>query len=877
MASEEPPSILHPPLDTSTRLVSAPPTVDKAAKTTVVDMDTAVNGVKAPQAAAQNAGSDHGVTGNQPATTGQDEKQTSETATPSKVKVESDSVASVPQNVPSVSPDETSAQQGNSSGKEEDATAATSNPETQQKPDIITLDNIQKLVDETDPSKLDAGVGAALAVLDTLQAPLSDSKQITQQEWLATINKLKQQSNKTRTVVAVVGETGAGKSSLINALLGEDKLLVTSGWRACTAVICEISYNDMDDPQKAYRAEIEFVSQESWDHELRLLLESELIENNKLSSDKSDSKTEAGCAYEKIKAVYPDLTDDMIVHHTAKSLAERANVVEVLGTTRRVECRSASDLCSAVQKYVDSKEKSTKMGPRKAKDMAFWPLIKAVRIFCRAEALSTGLVVVDLPGVADSNAARSAVASKYMAECTAVWVVAPIKRATDNKAAKELMGKSSRLQMKLDGIYANVTFICTMTDAIEFAEAIDSFDDDGQIRAKNAREDEVQNTIEGKRDALKRVQTRIHESDQGINEISRELKIWRALLKKHQKGHTVYPPYLSSKRKRPARPQKARSRRQVIDEDSDDEEEVEQPPLTENDISTEVEKLDNRHTAAVDVIEEMEGQAEALINELTNLEQEKKDAAVDAARMCVQRRNEVVKKAIGVDFAAGIKDLDIAEAQDDENFDPSVEIRDYDVVARSLPVFTISAKAYQQISRPKKRETEVAGFRTLLDTEIPQLVEHALKLPEKGHIEAQRRFLNEVRQLLGSLTIWCTVGDDQLGYSQMSAEEQSWEMRYLKIAMENLQKDLDLVIVTQQKELENIVSAEIEFKSNTATKHASKTIEGIVAKWPVKKDAGGKGIHPMTYRSVCRHGGAKTKGPTSFDFVRLKWVYKQSE
>lgn len=94
--------------------------------------------------------------------------------------------------------------------------------------------------------------------------------------------------------------------------------------------------------------------------------------------------------------------------------------------------------------------------------MAFWPLIKVVRIFCRAEALSTGLVVVDLPGVADSNPARSAIANKYMTECTAMWVVAPIKRATDNKAAKELMGKSSRLQMKLDGIYDNVTFICTM-------------------------------------------------------------------------------------------------------------------------------------------------------------------------------------------------------------------------------------------------------------------------------------------------------------------------------------------------------------------------------------------------------------------------------
>jgi hypothetical protein len=46
--------------------------------------------------------------------------------------------------------------------------------------------------------------------------------------------------------------------------------------------------------------------------------------------------------------------------------------------------------------------------------MEFWPLIKVVRIFTKADALSTGAVIVDLPGVHDSNAARAAVAASYM-------------------------------------------------------------------------------------------------------------------------------------------------------------------------------------------------------------------------------------------------------------------------------------------------------------------------------------------------------------------------------------------------------------------------------------------------------------------------------
>jgi len=43
---------------------------------------------------------------------------------------------------------------------------------------------------------------------------------------------------------------------------------------------------------------------------------------------------------------------------------------------------------------------------------------------------------VDLPGVRDANAARGAVAEKYMKSCNAVWIVADITRAVDNRTAK---------------------------------------------------------------------------------------------------------------------------------------------------------------------------------------------------------------------------------------------------------------------------------------------------------------------------------------------------------------------------------------------------------------------------------------------------------
>ena len=60
------------------------------------------------------------------------------------------------------------------------------------------------------------------------------------------------------TIVAVIGNTGAGKSSLLNALLDHFDILPTSGMQACTAAVVEISSNKKDD---LFRADIEFLSE----------------------------------------------------------------------------------------------------------------------------------------------------------------------------------------------------------------------------------------------------------------------------------------------------------------------------------------------------------------------------------------------------------------------------------------------------------------------------------------------------------------------------------------------------------------------------------------------------------------------------------------
>lgn len=89
------------------------------------------------------------------------------------------------------------------------------------------------------------------------------------------------------------------------------------------------------------------------------------------------------------------------------------------------------DLCST---YIQSRTK--KSGANGNTDGALWPLVRQIDIKCSSPALSSGTTLVDLPGLADTNAARSAVALEYLEKCDHICIVAPISRAVDDKIAK---------------------------------------------------------------------------------------------------------------------------------------------------------------------------------------------------------------------------------------------------------------------------------------------------------------------------------------------------------------------------------------------------------------------------------------------------------
>lgn len=128
-----------------------------------------------------------------------------------------------------------------------------------------------------------------------------------------------------------------------------------------------MSWNLSDDPNAKYQASIEFIQAADWEKDMRMSLSELLDRDGQVSRECTNSDSEAGTAYEKMKAVYSQKTKEQHAASSLEQLMNEPGIKVVLGTIKNIEKAHSNTFYDALRKHLNSKEKVTADDPKKKK------------------------------------------------------------------------------------------------------------------------------------------------------------------------------------------------------------------------------------------------------------------------------------------------------------------------------------------------------------------------------------------------------------------------------------------------------------------------------------------------------------------------------
>ncbi|XP_056256742.1 nuclear GTPase SLIP-GC-like [Seriola aureovittata] len=266
-------------------------------------------------------------------------------------------------------------------------------------------------------------------------------------------NKICDLETDKRELVGVFGKTGAGKSSLINAVIGVKNLLPSGSVSACTSVMIKVEANKKN---SKYEADIEFIRKEDWEDELWSL--DHIVRDNEDWEKDVDDDTVG-----RLSALYGEEWKNI----PTKNLMDNKHFREIpeflFSKTKTLTCESAGELSSKLVKYTRS---DLEEGEDIEVKRWYWPLVKCVTVRVPKKNLLQHVTLVDLPGNGDRNKSRDKMWKEIVGSCSTMWIVTDINRAASEKEPWEILQDASSL-MGNGGECQQIHFICTKSDHIE--------------------------------------------------------------------------------------------------------------------------------------------------------------------------------------------------------------------------------------------------------------------------------------------------------------------------------------------------------------------------------------------------------------------------
>ncbi|PVH75179.1 hypothetical protein DL98DRAFT_658308 [Cadophora sp. DSE1049] len=281
--------------------------------------------------------------------------------------------------------------------------------------------------------------------------------------------------------IGIVGDSGVGKSSLINCLLDEANLADTAGLgAACTSVVTEYRSRRPEHTAK-YTIEIDRMTDSEIEDLLNELLWSyrffhitDLDDQNMRIDEQTRLEAQSKLAWDTLQAAFGSHRELTEIYLQDTSSGAEARIKDQLKLwTRALEWPGdshESGWLGTAETVSECKSKTRQflMGN-------LWPFIKIIRIYLSSQVLRSGAILADLPGFHDSNNARVKAADDYMYHCDEVFVVADITRVSTNRNVELIFQKSLGSNLTNGRPSQGVALICTKSEDLDVDEISTNF------------------------------------------------------------------------------------------------------------------------------------------------------------------------------------------------------------------------------------------------------------------------------------------------------------------------------------------------------------------------------------------------------------------